>query len=579
MREIMDVFADRRVEEITIKASTQVGKSEAILNCMGYAIDQDPGPTLYVGPKENEAKKFNKTRIQPMIQLSEALSRHLTAYDDDVTREMIELDRMDVYVAWAGSPSSLASTPIRYLFLDEVNKYPAFSGEEANPIKLAWERTKTFWNRTVVKVSTPTVEDGYITQEYEKSDQRQYYVPCPHCGAYQVLTFSQLRWPADVGGPEIVAHQMAWYECVACGRKIHEQHKIMMIQRGVWCPKGCTVGESGVIEGSIPVTRHRGYCINTLYAPWINTSFSHVAAEFLEAKENPADLMNFVNSWLAEEWKEKVEERDPDKLRRFVRPDLPQSVVPYGAAVLTAGIDTQKDYYKYVVKAWGLDWESWTIECGRADTDEELLNKVCRRTFAHEDDRIDPMYIRLGCMDSGGTKSESGDSRTNEVYEFCRHVRGLIVPTKGVDRLSGNIYTPTKIDKFTSGVPIPAGLILYRFDTNFKKDQLAGLMDPERNKFHICDGMPDSYFNEMCAEVKMKMLDKKRRHGKVTYTWQKKTAASVNDYWDCEVLALLAARMAMVYALKKEDLPSPLPKASKPGGGGFIQADQNFLRR
>ena len=40
-----------------------------------------------------------------------------------------------------------------------------------------------------VKVSTPTTRDGYIFREYDRSDKRKYYVPCPHCGKYQVFVF------------------------------------------------------------------------------------------------------------------------------------------------------------------------------------------------------------------------------------------------------------------------------------------------------------------------------------------------------------------------------------------------------
>ncbi len=39
-----------------------------------------------------------------------------------------------------------------------------------------------------------------IEREYEASDQRRYFVPCPHCGAMQWLQFERLRW--EKGKPE-----------------------------------------------------------------------------------------------------------------------------------------------------------------------------------------------------------------------------------------------------------------------------------------------------------------------------------------------------------------------------------------
>ena len=52
LKGIMDAFTDVLVEQITIKASTQVGKTESLLNMMGYAMDQDPGPSLLVMPRK-----------------------------------------------------------------------------------------------------------------------------------------------------------------------------------------------------------------------------------------------------------------------------------------------------------------------------------------------------------------------------------------------------------------------------------------------------------------------------------------------------------------------------------------------
>src|SRR3989338_4805870 len=181
-------------EEITVMAASQVGKTEAMFNMLGFIIDQDPGPALVVLPRESDAKSVSCNRVLPMIQSSFALRQHLPKFSDDITRLEYHLDRMILYFAGSNSPADLASRPIRYLFLDEIDKYPRFSGREADPIKLATERQKTFWNKKTVKVSTPTTRDGYIYREFEKSDQSRFFAPCPHCGGYQILLFGQIKW-------------------------------------------------------------------------------------------------------------------------------------------------------------------------------------------------------------------------------------------------------------------------------------------------------------------------------------------------------------------------------------------------
>jgi phage terminase large subunit GpA-like protein len=102
--------------------------------------------------------------------------------------------------------------------MDEIDKYPRLSGREADPIKLASERQKTYWNKKTVKVSTPTTREGYIFREFEKSSKHRYYVPCPHCGKEQLLLFGGIKWPKKERNPDrIKTERLAWYECFECG--------------------------------------------------------------------------------------------------------------------------------------------------------------------------------------------------------------------------------------------------------------------------------------------------------------------------------------------------------------------------
>jgi phage terminase large subunit GpA-like protein len=55
----------------------------------------------------------------------------------------------------ANSATGLASRPIRVVLFDEIDKYPPSAGDKGDPIALASNRTKTFWNRKIVKVTTP----------------------------------------------------------------------------------------------------------------------------------------------------------------------------------------------------------------------------------------------------------------------------------------------------------------------------------------------------------------------------------------------------------------------------------------
>ena len=76
---------------------------------------------------------------------------------NESTRLELQFDGMYLTLAGSNSPSSLASKAIRFLFLDEVDKYPGASKKEADPISLARERTKTFHNKKIFLTSTPTL--------------------------------------------------------------------------------------------------------------------------------------------------------------------------------------------------------------------------------------------------------------------------------------------------------------------------------------------------------------------------------------------------------------------------------------
>ena len=136
----MDKFTDPLIEQIVLCFGAQIGKTEAELNMIGYALDQTQSPVMMVYPTDTIAKFASDKRVQPMIKSVKSISDNF-----DENSKLLELDFNNgnyMVLVGANSPSSLSSRSIKYLFFDEIDKYPAFSGKEADPIKLAKERTK-----------------------------------------------------------------------------------------------------------------------------------------------------------------------------------------------------------------------------------------------------------------------------------------------------------------------------------------------------------------------------------------------------------------------------------------------------
>ena len=188
--EIMDTYCDPQIEKVIFVKPTQVGGTTCMENILGCASAQNPSPTMVVYPTDTLAKAVSEARLQPLFKNRKGNRNGFLETESSDLELVFKESR--IYLNGANSPSSLASKPIKDLFLDEVDKYPSATQREANPVNLALERTKTFTtNKYVFMTSTPTLRTAPIWKEKESADaEKHYFVPCPHCGKYIELKFS-----------------------------------------------------------------------------------------------------------------------------------------------------------------------------------------------------------------------------------------------------------------------------------------------------------------------------------------------------------------------------------------------------
>lgn len=541
LRGILDAFSDPAVEQITIIASTQVAKTEAQLNCLAYAIDQDPGPILFVMPREKDAVRFGQRRIRPMLESSPRLARHLSGWASDNKNAEIKLGQALLYLAWSNSPAALASNPIRYLFMDEIDKYPMFSGREADPISLATERQRTFFNRKRILASTPTNRDGYIWREWEVSDRQKYWVPCARCGEFQVLKFARVKWPEDVRDPNvIIGNRLAVYQCEVCEAELDDLDKTRMTAAGVWVPDGCKLDARGELVGKAPHNTNRGFHVSALYSPWL--TYSDMAGKFLSAKDDAPRLLNFVNSWLGEPWEEKGDTISPEYIAARAG-HLKRGIVPRDAIVVTAGIDVQDNHFYYVVRAWAPGETSWLVQAGIVESWDVLIQALMMGVFPIEGSD-EKTKIRLMCIDSG--------HRTDEVYRVCREWVDIARPIKGQQQLSGGIpMKMSRVERNFAGRTTKAGIKLWHLDTTHFKDKLSRLIRipiEQTGAWMVHEDPALDYLRQVTSEHKVMRLNK--RTGQRSSIWTPKPGSGGNHWLDCEVYALAAAEMLGVWAYR-----------------------------
>lgn len=159
--EPMDAITDPKIHKVVMVAASQVGKSELELNTIGYIIDQDPGSVLYIHPTLEDARKFSRIRIAPMIRDSKTLKAKVSdvkAKDSGNTILQKSFPGGMLTITGSNSASALASTPCRYVIGDERDRWAVSAGTEGDPWALAEARQATFYNAKAIEISSPTVK-------------------------------------------------------------------------------------------------------------------------------------------------------------------------------------------------------------------------------------------------------------------------------------------------------------------------------------------------------------------------------------------------------------------------------------
>lgn len=545
---VMDEFNNYETEKIIFVKPTQIGGTEALQNMIGYIVMQDPSPTMIVYPTDTLAKSVSENRLQPMLKATPEIAKK---FDENSSLLELQFDSMYISLTGSNSPSGLASKPIRFLMMDEVDKYPGASSKEADPIKLASERTKTFHNKKIYITSTPTLKTGHIWKEKEAADiEKHFFVPCPHCGEYIEFKFQNIRFPDDEGMSYADRAEFATYVCQECGCLITDNDKHNMLKLGEW----------RTVRHNTKYVRNVAFWINTLYSPFVR--WSDIAKEFLVSKDDPEDLQNFVNSWLAEAW-EDTKLKTSAELVLERQTELPAYVVPQWTKLLTAGVDVQENSLYWSIRAWGEFLTSQNIAHGQSLSFEEI-DRIMNMQYMTEEG--DPMVVNLCLIDSG--------DQTDIVYDFCALHSDYALPVKGSSHAQLSHYKLSMVNKTDSRA---YGMQLVLVDGGRYKDMIAGRMQRPNGKgsWMVYSGCDMEYATQVTAEHKVNV----KTPGGTKQVWQKKSSHADNHYLDTEVYALAAADVMGVRTLHlvEEQQVKPAREEPETPEEQWIKENENWI--
>ncbi|MCM5528957.1 phage terminase large subunit family protein [Parasegetibacter sp. NRK P23] len=585
LREIMDKLSvTDPAQRIIVKKGSQLGFTEAGNNWVGYCIDLAPAPFIFIMPTDTMMKDTSKLRIEPMIKgipdlrvkVSESKSK-----DGGNTILNKQFAGGFLKMIGANSPVGLSSYAARNIYGDEIDRYPISVGNEGSVVDLAKTRTATFGSRRKIYLtSSPKLKGtSQIDNEFQKTGQRYYNVPCPSCGYFQVLEFEQLRYTPG-------KYTDAKYECSKCKTLIEEYHKTAMLSRGKWVPK-FPDKEDGFTFG---------YHISAMYSPYGMYSWSEMALDYEESRNDVPKQITFVNTKLGECYEpEHGEKIDHEALYERAE-DYPENSPWASVAFITAGVDVQKDRLEGEIVGWIKGKTSQSIEyfqiIGDTSQDEvwRELSQIVNRTWVRQGDNV-VMPLRLMAVDTG--------YNTQRVYQFVQqHSLSKVVPIKGDERLKMMFSAPKAVDVLKGG-QVAGKVKVYRLGVSLIKSEIYGFLklrisnDPDNPEGGV---VPEgychfpkreyTYFRGLTAEEEQVV---ENNRGFSQYQWVKKYKR--NEPLDCRVYARGAAAIvgmdrwtperwleeASQYEPEKVQ-PIPQKPEPEPQAGGFWDDQDERLR-
>lgn len=547
-----------------------------MLNDIGRTFDDDPRPCLYVGPTEKNVAKISTGRVTEMIRGVPSLRDALAKGQKDKVSEKV-LHGVSLNFAWAGSPTELASTPAARVYIDERDRMLVTSEGDVDEIL---DSTVATYDGILIRVSTPLLGDvvrswdeelgrdcwtvteaddiaSPIWSLWQEGSRHEWATPCPHCNEYIIVHSGLLSYDEDGTDKEIFRD--AFIRCPANSCVIENHEKAAMNARGVFLKpneviekdrrsaKFAKIDGEKVIFGDY-LDRGQAtlsFWVSGLHSPW--RSYGHRARSLNGAKKSkkPAREQGVINTQFGEVYKPKGAAPDWNNLKEHCSGYM-LGEVPDGVRAITCGVDVHATRLNYVVRGWGVGYESWLLDYGELFGSCKYLEDLSWRQL-HDiiNDTYNGLSIPLTMIDAGyNPNDEPADAST--VYQFC-YANKRAAPAKGYDRRQ-RPHSASVIDVNYKGKAVKKGLQLWHLDTDHYKSFIYSRYEwpeeAEQGHWHLPTDISDEYCRQASSEARMVIQNK-------TPKWEKIRQA--NHFLDCEMLAAAAAHVLRIHTLKDDD--------------------------
>lgn len=527
MKFIMDMITDPYTEQVTLMMCSQVGKTELLLNIMGYYIDNDPCPMMFIMPTKDLVEEFSKRAFASMMRESPCFHDKIHIDKKSSANNIDYKEFKGGLVLFVGSQkaNALASVPIRIVLADEIDRFAVDADGEGNPINLAKKRTANFPNRKWILCSTPTVhEKSQIVKEYEASSKYRYYCECPFCKYKQYLKWLNVKWYDE-------KPDTARYVCEHCGTLWEDLDRYKAIDNGEW------------IAENPSITRNIGFHLPRMASGFCR--LSDVVKEFIDAKGDPKKLKVFINTVLAETTRESADETSPnfimDRAEDFDSDNIPDEVM-----ILTAGADIQKDRIECMIVGWGAGYQAWVLDniTIKGDPLQEdvwnkldiLLKREHRSNFYKQN-----LRVKYCAVDSGHLPQR--------VYDYCYKNNTLddckVFATKGQQSISRGghpLFNKQQILNSQSVREASKPFMVGTYEAKTWLHEYLNYPTSQKGYWHFPKKFNLDFYEQITSEKRYLEF----KNGKERYRWEKPNSSTRNEALDTAVLNLWLIHVANI---------------------------------
>ena len=528
LAEPLYAFADPEVRQVLTMAAVQTGKSQMVELATAHIIARDPGPTLALQDKDENAKDWVKTRLKilwPKIPPVAALLPPEERYGD----ALIQFDAMPLWVLGARNIRNLQRRSVKYGLFDEIWQYPPGHLREAKARATAYKGMGKY-----LLASQGGYEGTDLHTEWLESTRREWGFHCPKCGHLQKWSRDSLefrgaqRTDGEWDFQKLLTETHIKCENPSCSECIPDSNASRFV-----------MNETGKYIKTATDHRpfHEGYRWNKMAGhPWAGIAEDIIRARMAAESGDDKPRRQVAQKVFAEFWSDQPDDEvHVASSGGYIMMDLwvdeavlldngkivPSNAIPDGsraaAPLRVITVDVQRTSFWVVCRSWSADGKSRLRGYANLRTWEDVDRFVAEHgvaagfVWADCGDADDTFWTE---MKRRGWRALRGDKREEYAWRVKRdgQVVTAIRPYSPAMRF-GNSYQ--------YAVPV------HYFSNLVMKDRLNS--QRRRGLNTVADDADPEYHKQMESEFRRK--DPKTGR----YVWTQR-GNRPNHLWDCETM-------------------------------------------